>query len=157
MTMTDVPAGARKPTDHKPKKQKKKPAAQSAPAKTTRTAGLSEEEAIAVASAMIAPALLAPDPRYERVNDGCDLLYHSRRGVDVLMPLDIPLDAVVEAIELDGNIDDPRQAITFLRRLAGDDILKLGALELMPVFERWTAELATAMGGSVGESSSSPA
>ena len=132
--MTDVPAGARKPTDHKPKKQKKKPAAQSAPT-----------------------SVLAPDPRYERVNDGCDLLYHSRRGLDVLMPLDIPLDTVVEAIELDGNIDDPRQAINFLRRLAGDDILKLGALELMPVFERWTAELAAAMGGSVGESSSSPA
>ena len=132
--MTDVPAGARKPTDHKPKKQKKKPAAQSAPT-----------------------SILAPDPRYERVNDGCDLLYHSRRGLDVLMPLDIPLDTVVEAIELDGNIDDPRQAIDFLRRLAGDDILKLGALELMPVFERWTAELGAAMGGSVGESSSSPA
>ena len=147
--MPTTPAAVRQPTDHKPK-AKKKPA-------TKRPAGLSEGEAIAVASTMIAPALLAPDPRYERVNDGCDLLYHSRRGLDVLMPLDIPLDTVVEAIELDGNIDDPRQAINFLRRLAGDDILKLGALELMPVFERWTAELAAAMGGSVGESSSSPA
>ena len=132
--MTDVPAGARKPTDHKPKKQKKKPAAQPAPT-----------------------SVLAPDPRYERVNDGCDLLYHSRRGFDVLLPLDIPLDTVVEAIELDGNIDDPRQAIDFLKRLAGDDVLKLGALELMPVFERWTAELGAAMGGSLGESGSSPA
>ena len=147
--MTDVPAGARKPTDHKPKAKKKQA--------TKRPAGLSEGEAIAVASTMIAPALLAPDPRYERVNDGYDLLYHSRRGLDVVLPLDVPLDTVVEAIELDGNIDDPRQAIDFLKRLAGDDILKLGALELMPVFERWTAELAAAMGGSVGESSSLPA
>ena len=147
--MPTTPAAVRQPTDRKPK-AKKKPA-------TKRPAGLSEEEAIAVASTLIAPALLAPDPRYERVNDGCDLLYHSRRGLDVLMPLDIPLDTVVEAIELDGNIDDPRQAINFLRRLAGDDILKLGALELMPVFERWTAELGAAMGGDLGESSSSPA
>ena len=133
--LPDLPDAVRKPDDHKPKAKKKK----SAPA------------------APVALSTLTPDPRYERVNDGCDLLYHSRRGIDVLMPLDIPLDTVVEAIELDGNIDDPRQAITFLRRLAGDSILKLGALELMPVFERWTAELATAMGGSVGESSSSPA
>lgn len=147
--MTDIPAGAHKPTDHKPKAKKKQA--------TKRPAGLSEGEAIAVASTMIAPALLAPDPRYERVNDGYDLLYHSRRGLDVVLPLDVPLDTVVEAIELDGNIDDPRQAIDFLKRLAGDDVLKLGALELMPVFERWTAELAAAMGGSVGEYSSLPA
>lgn len=133
MTMTDVPAGARKPTDHKPKKQKKKPAAQSAPT-----------------------SVLAPDPRYERVNDGYDLLYHARRGFDVLLPLDIPLDTVVEAIELDGNIEDPRQAIDFLKRLAGEDILKLGALELLPLFGRWTAELGAAMGGDLGESLRSP-
>lgn len=131
--MTDVPAGARKPTDHKPKKQKGK--AQPAPP----------------------VSVLAPDPRYERVNDGFDLLYHARRGFDVVLPLDIPLDTVVEAIELDGNISDPRQAIDFLKRLAGDDILKLGALELLPLFGRWTAELGAAMGGDLGESSSSPA
>ena len=134
MPINQMPETARKPTDHKPKKQKKKPAAQPAPT-----------------------SVLAPDPRYERVNDGYDLLYHARRGLDVVLPLDVPLDTVVEAIELDGNIDDPRQAIDFLKRLAGDDVLKLGALELMPVFERWTAELGAAMGGSVGESSSSPA
>ena len=128
--MTDVPAGARKPTDRKPKKQK------------------SKAQPVSV---------LAPDPRYERVNDGYDLLYHARRGFDVVLPLDIPLDTVVEAIELDGNISDPRQAIDFLKRLAGDDILKLGALELLPLFGRWTAELGAAMGGDLGESSSSPA
>ena len=128
--MTDVPAGARKPTDRKPKKQKGK------------------AQPVSV---------LAPDPRYERVNDGYDLLYHARRGFDVVLPLDIPLDTVVEAIELDGNISDPRQAIDFLKRLAGDDILKLGALELLPLFGRWTAELGAAMGGDLGESSSSPA
>jgi hypothetical protein len=128
-----IPEGTRKPTDRKPKKQKRK--AQPAP-----------------------PAsVLAPDPRYERVNDGYDLLYHARRGFDVLLPLDIPLDTVVEAIELDGNISDPRQAIDFLKRLAGEDILKLGALELLPLFGRWTAELGAAMGGDLGESSSSPA
>ena len=134
--MPDTPAAVRKPADRKPKAKKK---------------------AEPAAPVLAPPSILAPDPRYERVNDGCDLLYHSRRGLDVVLPLDIPLDTVVEAIELDGNIDDPRQAINFLRRLAGDDILKLGALELMPIFERWTAELAAAMGGSVGESSSSPA
>ena len=128
--MTDVPAGARKPTDRKPKKQ------------TGKAQPVS---------------VLAPDPRYERVNDGFDLLYHARRGFDVVLPLDIPLDTVVEAIELDGNISDPRQAIDFLKRLAGDDILKLGALELLPLFGRWTAELGAAMGGDLGESSSSPA
>ena len=134
--MPTAPDAVRKPADHKPKAKKK--AEPAAP--------------------VLAPtSVLAPDPRYERVNDGYDLLYHSRRGLDVVLPLDVPLDTVVEAIELDGNIDDPRQAIDFLKRLAGDDILKLGALELMPVFERWTAELAAAMGGSVGESSSSPA
>ena len=134
--MPTAPDAVRKPADHKPKAKKK--AEPAAP--------------------VLAPtSVLAPDPRYERVNDGYDLLYHSRRGLDVVLPLDVQLDTVVEAIELDGNIDDPRQAIDFLKRLAGDDILKLGALELMPVFERWTAELAAAMGGSVGESSSSPA
>ena len=134
--MPTAPDAVRKPADHKPKAKKK--AEPAAP--------------------VLAPtSVLAPDPRYERVNDGYDLLYHSRRGLDVVLPLDVPLDTVVEAIELDGNIDDPRQAIDFLKRLAGDDILKLGALELMPVFERWTAELGAAMGGSVGESSSSPA
>lgn len=133
--MTDVPAGARKPTDRKQKKQKIAAATAPAPAVT----------------------ILKPDPRYERINEGYDLLYHARRGFDVLLPLDIPLDTVVEAIELDGNISDPRQAIDFLRRLAGDDILKLGALELLPLFGRWTAELGAAMGGGLGESSSLPA
>ena len=155
--MTDVPAGARKPTDHKPKKQKKKPAAQSAPTKTTRTAGLSEEEAIAVASTMIAPTLLAPDPRFEVVDDGDSLLYHSKRSGDLTFPLDIPLGALGDVIDLDGNVEDPRQVVKLLTALAGEDVLKIGTRELMPVFERWTAELGAAMGGSVGESSSSPA
>ena len=132
--MTDVPAGARKPTDHKPKKQKKKPAAQSAPT-----------------------SILAPDPRFEVVDDGDSLLYHSKRSGDLTFPLDIPLGALGDVVDLDGNVEDPRQVVKLLTALAGEDVLKIGTRELMPVFERWTAELGAAMGGSVGESSSSPA
>lgn len=132
--MTDVPAGARKPTDHKPKKQKKKPAAQSAPT-----------------------SILAPDPRFEVVDDGDSLLYHSKRSGDLTFPLDIPLGALGDVVDLDGNVEDPRQVVKLLTALAGEDVLKIGTRELMPVFERWTAELGAAMGGSVGEYSSSPA
>ena len=132
--MTDVPAGARKPTDHKPKKQKKKPAAQSAPT-----------------------SVLAPDPRFEVVDDGDSLLYHSKRSGDVTFPLDIPLGALEDVMDLDGNVEDPRQVVKLLTALAGEAVRKIGTRELMPVFERWTAELGAAMGGSVGESSSSPA
>ena len=132
--MTDVPAGARKPTDHKPKKQKKKPAAQSAPT-----------------------SILAPDPRFEVVDDGDSLLYHSKRSGDLTFPLDIPLGALGDVMDLDGNVEDPRQVVKLLTALAGEDVLKIGTRELMPVFERWTAELGAAMGGSVGEYSSSPA
>ena len=147
--MPTTPAAVRQPTDRKPK-AKKKPA-------TKRPAGLSEGEAIAVASTMIAPALLAPDPRFEVVDDGDSLLYHSKRSGDVTFPLDIPLGALEDVMDLDGNVEDPRQVVKLLTALAGEGVRKIGTRELMPVFERWTAELGAAMGGSVGESSSSPA
>ena len=147
--MPTAPAAVRQPTDRKPK-AKKKPA-------TKRPAGLSEGEAIAVVSTMIASALLAPDPRFEVIDDGDSLLYHSKRSGDLTFPLDIPLGSLSDVLDLDGNVDDPRQVVELLKALAGDDVLKIGTRELMPVFERWTAELGAAMGGSLGESSSSPA
>ena len=91
------------------------------------------------------------------VDDGDTLLYHSKRSGDLTFPLDIPLGSLGDVLDLDGNVEDPRQVVELLKALAGDDVLKIGTRELMPVFERWTAELGAAMGGTLGESGSSPA
>jgi hypothetical protein len=126
-----IPSTARTPSDHKPKAKKKPP----------KTAAI----------------LLAPDPRFEVINDGDDLLYHSKRNGDINFPLDIPLEVLADVIALDGNVEDPRDVIELLKSLIGPDVMKLGTRELMPVFERWSAQLGQAMGGQPGESSSSPA
>lgn len=134
-----IPEAARKPADHKPTTARRKaPVKTAPPAKTAAT-------------------LLAPDPRFEVIDDGDNLLYRSKRSGDLTFPLDIPLGSLSDVLDLDGNVEDPRQVVELLKALAGDDVLKIGTRELMPVFERWTAELGAAMGGTLGESDSSPA
>ena len=129
--MTTRPADTRAPADRKPRAKKPPtPPVQATP---------------------------APDPRFEIVDDGDTLLYHSKRKGDLALPLDIELGVLSDVIELGEDIDDPRKVIALLKSLIGDDALKLGTRELLPVFDRWSHELAIAMVATPGESSSSPA
>lgn len=129
--MTTRPAGTRPPADRKPRARKPAtPPVHAAP---------------------------VPDPRFEVIEDGDTLLYHSKRRGDLKLPLDIELGVLSDVIELGEDIDDPRKVIALLKALVGEDVTKLGTRELLPVFDRWSHELATAMVATPGESSSSPA
>ncbi len=86
--------------------------------------------------------------RFKR--DGDWLIFTSRRGVNLRLDLDPEIGVLYKAMDLDMahmDADDLKAILGLVVGLAGEDAKHLSFKEVLPVFERWSWEMAVTMLG----------